>query len=173
MATVRLSFTPAPAHVRTARLVGVAVARRAGVADAAIDEVRLAIGEACSRAVALHRRHALADLVEVELSDENHFMVRVTDRAPVDAAALDLAAANPSDPDRTDPFGLLLDAEALRRADAAEERHAMDDALSDEDVAVGVSLTLLAGLVDDLTVEAGVDGIGTQVRMSWPTGATR
>ena len=62
MGTVRLSFTPAPAHVRTARLVGVAVARRAGVADTIIDEVRLAIGEACSRAVALHRRHGLPDL---------------------------------------------------------------------------------------------------------------
>ena len=48
MATVRLSFSPAPVHVRTARLVGVAVARRAGVAEELLDEVRLAIGEACT-----------------------------------------------------------------------------------------------------------------------------
>jgi len=53
MATVRLSFSPAPVHVRTARLVGVAVARRAGVAEELLDEVRLAIGEARTRAVAL------------------------------------------------------------------------------------------------------------------------
>src|SRR3954447_12913171 len=99
MATVRLSFTPAPAHVRTARLVGVAVARRAGVADADLDEVRLAIGEACTRAVALHRRHHLADLVEVELSDDDRFTVRVTDRAPVNPP--DLSAAEFTDPDRT------------------------------------------------------------------------
>ena len=43
MATVRLSFSPAPVHVRTARLVGVAVARRAGVAEQLLDEVRLAM----------------------------------------------------------------------------------------------------------------------------------
>jgi anti-sigma regulatory factor (Ser/Thr protein kinase) len=55
MPTVRLSFSPAAAHVRTARLVGVAVARRAGVPEELLEEVRLAIGEACSRAVALHR----------------------------------------------------------------------------------------------------------------------
>src|SRR6266511_3711869 len=55
MPTVRLSFSPAPAHVRTARLVAVAVARRAGVAEELLEEIRIAIGEACSRAVALHR----------------------------------------------------------------------------------------------------------------------
>jgi anti-sigma regulatory factor (Ser/Thr protein kinase) len=55
MSTVRLAFSPAPVHVRTARLVGVAVARRAGVAEELLDEVRLAIGEACTRAVALHQ----------------------------------------------------------------------------------------------------------------------
>ena len=67
MPTVRLSFSPAAAHVRTARLVGVAVARRAGVATELFDEIRLAIGEACSRAVALHREHNIPDLVEVRL----------------------------------------------------------------------------------------------------------
>ena len=80
MPTVRLSFSPAAAHVRTARLVGVAVARRAGVATELFDEIRLAIGEACSRAVALHREHNIADLVEVALVDEERFTVRVTDR---------------------------------------------------------------------------------------------
>ena len=108
MGTVRLSFTPAPAHVRTARLVGVAVARRAGVADTIIDEVRLAIGEACSRAVALHRRHSLADLVEVEFTTDSQFTVRVTDRAPATEAVIG-PALDETDPDRTDPFGLLQD----------------------------------------------------------------
>ncbi len=86
MPTVRLSFTPAAAHVRTARLVAVAVARRAGVPADLYDEIRLAIGEACSRAVALHRQHNLPDLVEVALSDGGGFTVRVIDRAPIDAA---------------------------------------------------------------------------------------
>ena len=43
MATVRLSFSPAPAHVRTARLVAVAVARRAGVADEFLDSTGLGV----------------------------------------------------------------------------------------------------------------------------------
>ena len=55
MATVEVSFTALPAHVRTARLVATAVARRSGVAEALLDEVRLAVGEACSRAVEAHR----------------------------------------------------------------------------------------------------------------------
>src|SRR2546422_373473 len=51
MATVELRFSALPEHVRTARLVAAAVARRAGVDEAVLDEVRLAVGEACTRAV--------------------------------------------------------------------------------------------------------------------------
>ena len=47
----RVRFTALPAHVRTARLVAAAVARRCGLDEAVLDEVRLAVGEACSRAV--------------------------------------------------------------------------------------------------------------------------
>jgi anti-sigma regulatory factor (Ser/Thr protein kinase) len=166
MGTVRLSFTPAPAHVRTARLVGVAVARRAGVADTIIDEVRLAIGEACSRAVALHRRHGLPDLVEVELTTDAQFTVRVTDHAPV-AEAIIGPALDETDPDRTDPFGLLQDPAPEGRGGGVIVT------VSDEDVAVGVSLTLLAGLVEGLQVVPGPDGVGTQVIMAWPTAAGR
>src|SRR5436190_21043473 len=81
MPTVRLSSSPAPAHVRTARLVGVAVARRAGVGEELLEEIRLAIGEACSRAVALHRSGGLADLIDVAMSDGDRFTVHVVDRA--------------------------------------------------------------------------------------------
>ncbi len=161
MATVRLSFSPFPAHVRTARLVGVAVARRAGVADAALDEVRLAIGEACSRAVALHRRHELTDLIEVELQDAARFTVRVTDRAP---AAATLVAA-PASGSVAASVALLEPSEEPADIDAPDL-----DAISEEDVAVGMGLTLLAGLVDDVTVRPAAVGAGTEVEMSWPTG---
>jgi anti-sigma regulatory factor (Ser/Thr protein kinase) len=154
MSTVRLSFSPFPAHVRTARLVGVAVARRAGVADATLDEVRLAIGEACSRAVALHRRHELTDLIDVELRDDDQFTVRVTDRAPIAAGE----SAAPRASEEVDVFG--------RTSDEI-------DALSEEEVAVGMGLTLLAGLVEDLSVRPAPVGVGTQVEMSWPTGMHR
>ncbi|NUR50613.1 MAG: ATP-binding protein [Hamadaea sp.] len=87
MATVRLEFTPEPVYVRTARLVGVAVARRAGLPEDRLDEVRLAIGEACGRAVTRHLRHNLRAPVLVEMRDENPYTVLVTDRAPDDAAS--------------------------------------------------------------------------------------
>jgi anti-sigma regulatory factor (Ser/Thr protein kinase) len=57
MATVELTFSALPAHVRTARLVATAIARRTGVEESLLDEVRLAVGEACSRAVEAHRAH--------------------------------------------------------------------------------------------------------------------
>jgi anti-sigma regulatory factor (Ser/Thr protein kinase) len=79
MPTVRLAFSSVPKYVRTARLVGVAVARRAGVPDDLLDEVRLAIGEACGRAVARHRQHGITELVRVELSDDGPYVVRVID----------------------------------------------------------------------------------------------
>src|SRR5438477_12863444 len=83
MAVVELAFTPLPAHVRTARLVAVAVARRSGVADALLDEVRLAVGEACSQAVESHRQHCPAEPVKIELTDSaGRFEVVVTDSAP-------------------------------------------------------------------------------------------
>jgi anti-sigma regulatory factor (Ser/Thr protein kinase) len=141
MSTVRLSFSPAPVHVRTARLVGVAVARRAGVAEELLDEVRLAIGEACTRAVALHRQYGLPDLVLVLMSDEGSYTVRVIDRAPIEAG-LGIAALPPDD--------------------------LADEALTDEALTVGVGFALLAGFVEDLQVRPVDEGVGTEVRMVWP-----
>jgi anti-sigma regulatory factor (Ser/Thr protein kinase) len=141
MSTVRLAFTPAPVHVRTARLVGVAVARRAGVAEELLDEVRLAIGEACTRAVALHQQYGLTDLVTVEMSDEERYTVRVIDRAPIEAG-LGIAALPPDE--------------------------LANESLTDEALTVGVGFALLAGFVDDLQVRPVDEGIGTEVRMVWP-----
>ena len=69
MATVEVSFTPLPAHVRTARLVATAVARRSGVPETLLDEVRLAVGEACSRAVEAHQQHCPAEPIRIALTD--------------------------------------------------------------------------------------------------------
>src|SRR6476646_2366837 len=83
MPTVEVTFTPLPAHVRTARLVATAVARRSGVDEALLDEVRLAVGEACSRAVEAHRRHCPAEPVKIEMTDQGErFVVVVSDQAP-------------------------------------------------------------------------------------------
>jgi serine/threonine-protein kinase RsbW len=80
MATVELTFTPLPAHVRTARLVATAVARRSGVDESLLDVVRLAVGEACSRAVEAHQRYCPAEPVRLALTDAaDRFEVEVTD----------------------------------------------------------------------------------------------
>src|SRR5260370_17548497 len=98
MATVEVTFTPLPAHVRTARLVATAVARRSGVDEALLDEVRLAVGEACSRAVEAHQRHCPAEPVKIEMTDQGErFVVVVSDHAPTGTPAGHTAppAANP------------------------------------------------------------------------------
>ena len=88
MATVEVAFTPLPAHVRTARLVATAVARRSGVDESLLDEVRLAVGEACSRAVDAHQRHCPDEPVRIRLTGEgDRFEVVVTDSAPADGVA--------------------------------------------------------------------------------------
>src|SRR5690242_20575321 len=85
MATVEMTFTPLPAHVRTARLVATAVARRSGVPEALLGEVRLAVGEACSRAVEVHQGHCPAEPVRVALTGaQERFEVVVTNTAAVD-----------------------------------------------------------------------------------------
>ncbi|WP_035800080.1 ATP-binding protein [Kitasatospora mediocidica] len=82
MATVELRFSALPEHVRTARLVAAAVARRAGVDESVLDEVRLAVGEACSRAVGLQQRGGLSGAVRVALIDqEKRFLIEVGDGA--------------------------------------------------------------------------------------------
>src|ERR1700684_4186221 len=88
MSTVHVSFTALPAHVRTARLVALAVARRAGVPDDMLDEVRLAGGEACSRAVGINVGIAPDEPVTMLLSDDlSRFTVEVLDVGSMDSAA--------------------------------------------------------------------------------------
>jgi anti-sigma regulatory factor (Ser/Thr protein kinase) len=149
VATVELRFSALPAHVRTARLVAAAVARRSGVDEAVLDEVRLAVGEACSRAVHLHRRYCPDRPVTVTLVDDPEvFRVVVADEAPAD--------------DGTEELGL---------ADLSDMSTAAGDL--DDVVPPGVGLAVIAGLVDDMSVEQGGPdgGQGMTVRMSWPTKA--
>ncbi|MBT2393135.1 ATP-binding protein [Streptomyces sp. ISL-1] len=141
MATVELRFSAQPEHVRTARLVAAAVARRAGVDEAVLDEVRLAVGEACSRAVGLHRSHGITDPVEVVLSEEEKaFSIEVRDEVPV-------AGAEGSTPV---PGG----------------RNGTDED-SDAEGEDEMGLAVISGLVDDVEVSSSEEG--GVIRMSWPT----
>ncbi len=153
MATVEVTFTPLPAHVRTARLVATAVARRSGVDEALLDEVRLAVGEACSRAVEAHRRHCPAEPVRIEMTDaDKRFVVVVSDHAPAAPAA----ASGPSsaDDDRADG------------GSPAEAPPGQDSAMA---IPAGFGLAVISGLADDVRVSSTSSGVS--VRMSWPSSA--
>jgi serine/threonine-protein kinase RsbW len=147
MATVEVTFTPLPAHVRTARLVATAVARRSGVDEALLDEVRLAVGEACSRAVEAHRRHCPAEPVRIEMTDQDErFVVTVSDHAPA-------ATGRP--------------AAAAVVGDSAGRDRAGDDGGSA--IPAGFGLAVISGLADDVRVLSTSSGVS--VRMSWPSTA--
>jgi hypothetical protein len=74
-----LSIPPLTEHVRTVRLVAVAAARRAGLAEDVVDDVRLAVGEVVARAVLLHGTLGSERDVDVVIRDDGHdFTVEVT-----------------------------------------------------------------------------------------------
>ncbi len=90
MATVELLLSPLPVHVRTARMVGVSTARRAGLEDDLVDEFRLAVGEACGRAVAVNAEHAPDVPVKIMMRDDaTGFTVEVTDAGPASEPVTD------------------------------------------------------------------------------------
>jgi serine/threonine-protein kinase RsbW len=133
MATVEVAFTPLPAHVRTARLVATAVARRSGVDEALLDEVRLAVGEACSRAVEVHRRHCPAEPVRIEMTDQGErFVVVVRDAAPTIPPPGAAAAAPNGD----------------------------DGALA---LPSGFGLAVISGLADDVRVSSTSSGVSVRM----------
>lgn len=148
MPTVEVSFTPLPAHVRTARLIALAVARRAGVDEQLLDEVRLAVGEACSRAVNIHQGSGVDSPVVMSLSDEqDRFSVEVTDCGPLEPAG--------AAPDLDD-----LDPQALAETSATDTDPTRDL------LPPGFGLAVISGLVEDVAVTS--DGGATSVRMTWP-----
>jgi anti-sigma regulatory factor (Ser/Thr protein kinase) len=155
MATVEMSFTPLPAHVRTARLVATAVARRSGVEEALLDEVRLAVGEACSRAVEAHQEHCPAEPVRVALTgSDGRFEVVVTDTAAQRAAA-----------PAADAHGSRKDgSQAPSGGQAAVAGDAGPVAVPAE-----LGLAVIEGLADD--VEIAQTDAGLSIRMSWPSSA--
>jgi anti-sigma regulatory factor (Ser/Thr protein kinase) len=143
MATVELSFSALPAHVRTARLIVTAVARRSGVPETLLDEVRLAVGEACSRAVEAHLRCCPDEPVRLEMTDGRRFEVVVNDAVPSEGPDGTLPAESSPGSPAWDGLGLAL-------GDGPES----------------LGLAVIAGLADHLVVSPTPKGV--QIRMSWP-----
>ncbi|MBB4913107.1 ATP-binding protein [Streptosporangium saharense] len=142
MATVELTFSALPAHVRTARLVATAIARRTGVEESLLDEVRLAVGEACSRAVEAHRLHCPGEPIRIELRDDlGRFEVTVTDSAPSDELEQEQASLRFEDPLVQLPDTLMS----------------------------GFGIAVIVGLADDVQVYPSQKGM--RIRMSWPATA--
>ena len=138
MATIVVRIAPLTVHVRTARLIALAVARRSRVDEEILDEVRLAVGETCSRAVNLHLAHGYADPVQLRMTDDQaHFSIEVINR------------------------GTLADGPTQ----AMDLGEASARALEDDQTPPGFELALVSGLVDDMTVTN--DEHQTTVRMQW------
>jgi anti-sigma regulatory factor (Ser/Thr protein kinase) len=153
MATVEVTFTPLPAHVRTARLVAAAVARRSGVDEALLNEVRLAVGEACLRAVEAHRRHCPAEPVRIEMIDQGErFVVVVSDHAP---AAPGASSAPPG-----------ANGNGAGHRGLVEVAHEEDGGV----IPTGFGLAVISGLADDVHISS--TSAGVSVRMSWPSAIT-
>ena len=170
MALVQLTISALPAHVRTARLMATAVARRAGIAESALDEIRLAVGEACSRAVEAHRTHCPGQPIQLDLIDgagpvssrggspapaphngqaAHRFEVVVSDRAPAQEPGIPLDHQG-------DGSGLFFD------------DHTPPDGVSG--LSPDVGLAVIVGLADEVSIEPNEKG--TVVRMSWPLGGS-
>ncbi|MDA8370185.1 MAG: ATP-binding protein [Nocardiopsaceae bacterium] len=173
MAPVQLTISALPAHVRMARLMATAVARRAGIAESTLDEIRLAVGEACSRAVEAHRAHCPSQPIQLDLIDSagprssstaqdersnpaaaphnghpaHRFEVVVSDKAPAKESAYANGSSGvaPSLGEHTPPGGV--------------------SGLSPD-----VGLAVIVGLADEVSIEPCAEG--TVVRMSWPLGPT-
>lgn len=141
MALVELNFPARPVHVRTARQVAVALGRRAELAEESLEEVRLAVAEACGLALSVSRNGATSESVAVDFDDTDGLTVevRVDTRLP---EATGTAA-----------FEVL----------AGAAQAGIDDA---DELPAGAALAVLTELTPmlDAVTSAG----GMRLRLSWP-----
>jgi len=147
---VTLAIRPDPAHVRLVRLVAVALGRLNGIGEDVLDDVRLATGEACSRAVAAHLHHGVAQPVEVEMRGDEGLHVSVRDFVPLPQAS-----------------GMSA-AEVLRAAMIEQESTPSGEADAenlDGLVTLPEAIGLIEGVSDQVTVNTGTGG--TTVAMRW------
>lgn len=102
MAEIRLEIPPSLDYLAVVRLiVATAAALEPPLPDSRLDDLRLAVTEACSNAIKAHRDEAADDPVVVTCHlDDDRFQVDIRDRGPgFDPDALS-ALPEPSDPQR-------------------------------------------------------------------------
>lgn len=85
---VGLDIPPGSAYVAIVRLVVAALARNAGLEDEAVEELKIALSEACTNAVLSHEESSIAEPVSVRWVEErDRLILEVADRVPVPSAA--------------------------------------------------------------------------------------
>ncbi|WP_150243957.1 ATP-binding protein [Nocardiopsis quinghaiensis] len=173
MATITLTISALPAHVRTARLMAATVARRAGIAASAIDEIRLAVGEACSRAVAAHKLHCPTQPILLQLTDGNGTDEASEPRADATSRVL---RVNGSAAQRFEV--VVSDRAPAKDTEESAGASMLDGLFLDGDdtppggisgFSPGLGLAVITGLADEVKIDPSDQG--TVVRMSWPLAA--
>lgn len=169
MATITLTISALPAHVRTARLMAATVARRAGIAASAIDEIRLAVGEACSRAVAAHKLHCPTQPILLQLIDGSG-------PDPVSDPRTDTTSrTSRANGSATRRFEVVVSDKASTEGTTERVEPLLDGLFLDADdtppggisgFSPGLGLAVITGLADEVSIEP--QEVGTVVRMSWP-----
>ncbi len=166
MAAVELRFPPTAGHVRTARLVAVAAARRFGLDNVRLDELRVAVGEACTRA--LHRCLAsgITHSVLLSVNATSHGLtVEVSDWCG--------DGGRPQDGEPGDQEPLAKDNDAnwphLRKPESGQPGQGSPKANAGRPAAAEdpFVFALLQGLADAVEVLDGPCGPGGLVRLEW------
>jgi serine/threonine-protein kinase RsbW len=168
MPKVELHITALPVNVRTARLVAAALGRRTGLDAVVIDEVKLAVGEACSRAVSVHQKAGVSESIVIEFRDDSDILeISVLDRGPTGALLPGgdaVSSATGAEDVVAEEAAQLLESATISAGEPAHLERTVDVA----SIAPRLGLAMIAGLVDDMSVEDRSDRGGTVVTMRWP-----
>ncbi len=83
MPIVQLTIPPRSPYVGVVRLAVSSLARRAGIDEETVDDLKIAVSEACANAVLNHEEVDSSDPVEVTwMEDEIQVRIEVGDRGP-------------------------------------------------------------------------------------------
>ena len=145
MPRVELSLPPDPAFVRVARLVAAETARKAGVDEDVLYDLRLAVGQACALAVAAHCHVGLLDPLSIHIDDRLPVEVAVRDRVARPVASGGEAMA------------------VLAEATAAIWPGPLG--ATEPELPATAALRLIEGLTEELDLSTGPDG--SVLRMRW------
>lgn len=143
MPNAALSISPRPELVQIARMMSVALARRGGLPDELLQEVRLAVGEAATRAVGVHRREGSEEPVRLSfIEDDRGYEVQVRD------------------------VGAVEHVDEVRDLDQVATTGDGDGGAEDLELSPELELALIRGMADELVVGADPVG-GTLITFRW------